>query len=357
MSGALTITKAPLTITAANKSRTYAVANPLLTGTIVGIKNGDGITASYSTSATISSLVGTYPITPSAVDATPAKLGNYNVALVNGTLTIGNDAPVVTGLTGPSGPVGLGSPATVTGTFSDIGIATPQDPYTITSHWTSTGVTPFDKTGTVTSYNGSTGAFTITAPVGTPVGVYTITVTVTDRFNASSSGTPAASTVPGYTVVYDPSGGFVTGGGWINSPVGACKLANCTDNTVGKANFGFVSKYKQGSKVPDGNTEFQFRAGNLNFKGTSMDWLVVSGSRCQYHGTGTINGTGNYSFILTCIDGKINGGDGKDRFRMKIMDGNQGNGVVYDNQILSTDDAGLTTDGTLVSGGSITIHK
>jgi hypothetical protein len=50
---------------------------------------------------------------------------------------------------------------------------------------------------------------------------------------------------PGHEVVYDPSGGFVTGGGWINSPAGACKLAWCTDETVGRANFGFVSQYRK----------------------------------------------------------------------------------------------------------------
>jgi len=45
-----------------------------------------------------------------------------------------------------------------------------------------------------------------------------------------------------YIVIYDPEGGFVTGGGWIDSPVGACLLAWCEENTKGKATFGFVSK-------------------------------------------------------------------------------------------------------------------
>jgi hypothetical protein len=33
---------------------------------------------------------------------------------------------------------------------------------------------------------------------------------------------------------------------------------------TGKANFGFVSKYQKGQSTPDGNTEFQFKAGDLN---------------------------------------------------------------------------------------------
>jgi hypothetical protein len=176
----------------------------------------------------------------------------------------------------------------------------------------------------------------------------------------------AAITDPNYTgpignayfVIYDPSGGFVTGGGWINSPIGACKLASCTDGTTGKANFGFVSKYQSGankSVTLTGNTEFQFQAGNLNFKSTAYEWLTVSGARAQYKGSGTINGSGNYQFMLTAIDGSLPGGNNQDRFRIKITDAS--GAVVYDNQMNTTDDAGLTTNATLLGGGSVNIHK
>ena len=94
-------------------------------------------------------------------------------------------------------------------------------------------------------------------------------------------------------IAYDPNGGFVTGGGWIDSPAGAY-LAN--PPLVGKANFGFVSKYKKGASVPEGETEFQFHAAGLNFKSTAYQWLVVQGtSKAQYKGTGTINGSGAIS--------------------------------------------------------------
>ena len=42
---------------------------------------------------------------------------------------------------------------------------------------------------------------------------------------------------------------------------------------VGKATFGFVSKYLKGANVPSGNTAFQFTAGSLNFKSTGYEWL------------------------------------------------------------------------------------
>ncbi|WP_255358592.1 MBG domain-containing protein, partial [Terrabacter sp. Root181] len=86
--GTLTITKAPLSITAADKTKVYGSANPTLTGTITGTQNGDAITATYATTATAASNVGTYTIVPTAVDSTPATLANYQVTLVNGSLTI-----------------------------------------------------------------------------------------------------------------------------------------------------------------------------------------------------------------------------------------------------------------------------
>ena len=49
----------------------YGQANPSFTGSIVGLKNSDGITASYATAATVSSPVGTYAIVPTAVNSSP----------------------------------------------------------------------------------------------------------------------------------------------------------------------------------------------------------------------------------------------------------------------------------------------
>ena len=68
--------KAALTLTADDKSKVYGDANPVLTGSISGIKNGDAITATYSTSATVATGVGSYAVLPTAVDAIPARLGD-----------------------------------------------------------------------------------------------------------------------------------------------------------------------------------------------------------------------------------------------------------------------------------------
>jgi hypothetical protein len=83
----LVVLKAPLTITAASTTWIYGEANPVLTGTIIGLTNGDNITAAYSTTATANSPRGMYPIIPSLVDPNDRQT-NYTVGLVDGTLTI-----------------------------------------------------------------------------------------------------------------------------------------------------------------------------------------------------------------------------------------------------------------------------
>jgi hypothetical protein len=178
---------------------------------------------------------------------------------------------------------------------------------------------------------------------GNVPGVYDVTLIVND-------GTVDSELATTMVVVYDPNGGFVTGGGWINSPAGAY----VGDPVLsGKANFGFVSKYQKGATVPSGNTEFQFHAGNLNFHSSTYEWLVVAGARAQFKGSGTINNAGNYGFLLTAIDGQVSGGGGADKFRIKIWNKSNGDATVYDNQLGATDGSDPTTT---LGGGSIVIH-
>lgn len=118
---------------------------------------------------------------------------------------------------------------------------------------------------------------------------------------------------------------------------------DCGPTLTGKANFGFVSKYKKGAQVPTGNTEFQFHAADLNFHSDSYDWLVVTGSDyARFKGVGTINGEGGYRFQLWAGDGD------PDTFRIKIWTENETTGtetVIYDNGF---DQA--------IGGGSIIVH-
>jgi hypothetical protein len=163
-----------------------------------------------------------------------------------------------------------------------------------------------------------------------------------------------SSYADGEVVVYDASAGFVTGGGWIDVQQGSY-LPNTS--LAGRANFGFTSQYKKGATVPTGNTEFQFQVANLNFHSENFSWLVVSGYKAQFKGTGTINGAGNYDFVLTAYDGDI-GGQGQtgvDRFRIVITDHATGN-VVFDNRNGASMDMDVANPQN-ISGGSIVIHK
>jgi hypothetical protein len=142
-------------------------------------------------------------------------------------------------------------------------------------------------------------------------------------------------------VVYSGDG-FVTGGGWISSQAGAY----VPDPTLaGRANFGFVSRYQNGKSAPEGVTEFQFKLANLNFHSEVYEWLLVSGHKAQYKGSGTINGAGWYGFTVTIEDGQRSGGS-VDKFRIQIRDAV---GVVYDN--------GIGGEPQSLAGGSIVIHK
>jgi hypothetical protein len=57
--------------------------------------------------------------------------------------------------------------------------------------------------------------------------------------------------------------------------------------------------------------------------------------------------------MLTAVDGQVSGGGGIDKFRIKIWDKNDGDRIVYDNQLTAADDAALTT---VLGGGSINIQ-
>ena len=177
-------------------------------------------------------------------------------------------------------------------------------------------------------------------------GVYTVRVTVADRAGA------AVTTAVEYVVVYDADAGFVTGGGWITSVAGAFKPNGALQ---GKASFGFVSRYEKGASKPTGNTQFQFHAANLVFRSTAYDWLVVSPTKAMYHGTGTVSGLGagldgTYQFQLTATDGQGAGGDGVDKFRIRIFGGPTG--LLYDNEWTKGPNEDAST---VLGGGSIQI--
>lgn len=324
----------------AGQSATFSVTASGANLTYQWSKNGSAISGATASSYTIASVTtgdaGNYEV---AVGGLCGDLSS-NIAVL--TVSGGCGTPVVS-LTAPaSGAIyAVGTPVNFAGVFTDTG----GQPHTANWNFASNLVNA-NQSGAVNETAGTTG----TSYTFAQAGVYLVTLTVANNCgNSASADTIGVDQLSALVVVYDPSAGHVSGGGWITSPPGAYVPS---PTLTGKANFGFISKYKNGASVPDGNTEFQFKAGNMNFKSTVYEWLVIAGARAQYKGSGTINNAGDYRFMLTAIDGEQPGGGGLDKFRIKIWN-NAGGGLVYDNQMNAPDSADPTT---VLGGGQIVIH-
>ncbi|MBI4906938.1 MAG: SBBP repeat-containing protein [Acidobacteria bacterium] len=317
----------------ASNSGTFGDPNP-----------GDTVTLSASpgtvtkTGAAAWSWSGTAVEGPSVQTVTiTANDGRGGISTATFQLAIANRPPVLGVASGPSAPVAAGASANVAAPVSDPGVL---DPITCRFQWDD---------GSADTVNAAASGACSAAHIYAAAGVYTVTIIANDDDGGS------ASTVFAYVIVYDPSTGFVTGGGWIQSLAGAY-IADPT--LAGRANFGFVSRYQKGASTPTGQTEFHFQAGSFRFESTSYEWLVIAGARAQYKGSGNVNGVAGYGFLLTAIDGQINGGGGVDKFRIKVWrkaTATTPETLVYDNVLGAPD----TVDGAnpqAIGGGSITIH-
>ncbi|HEX4020256.1 MAG TPA: MBG domain-containing protein [Acidobacteriaceae bacterium] len=206
----LTVNKIPLTVVANSVSRAYGVANPTLTGSVNGWlaqdQNNGNIVVTYSTTATTSSPVGSYPIT-ATVSGTAA--GNYQTSITPGTLNVTQTASTLTWSPGVTSIV-YGTPlganvldATVSGSVSGsitykVGSSLvtaasilPAGPYTPTATFTPTDTTDYaveTKTANIivtqapltVSVNSATRAYDVANPA--------FTATVTGLVNGDSVG-------------------------------------------------------------------------------------------------------------------------------------------------------------------------
>jgi hypothetical protein len=57
--------------------------------------------------------------------------------------------------------------------------------------------------------------------------------------------------------------------------------------------------------------------------------------------------------MLIAVDGDLRGVGGADKFRLKIWDKDNGDALVYDNQLGAND----TAEPPIIAGGSIVIHS
>jgi len=195
----------------------------------------------------------------------------------------------------------------------------------------------------------STSSTCVVAYKSTIANVDNLIATYVPNDNVHSGSSNSAT--PTIVVTYDPSGGFVTGGGYILQPAtGAYPVV--VGAAGSKNNYGFNAKYKNGASIPTGELEYQFKPGNINFHGQTFDWLVITTlsngtMKAQAQGSGTVNGSGSYGFLVTATDGGSN-----DTFRIRIW--NKATGLtVYDNEYGVADNVSPTT---VAAGGNIVIH-
>ena len=262
---------------------------------------------------------GTYTVTVNVTDNQGAT------GTGSATITVNNVAPSVGAITAPSSPVLVNTAITASANFTDPGVL---DTHTASWNWGDGNTT----TGTVTESNGSGSVSNSHTYAAT--GVYTITLTVTDK-----DGGQGTSTFQ-YVSVYDSNTSFA-GGRSFDNP------SSASPNTTGKVTFGVSSKYS-GSTLT-GSAKMDFKAANIDFASTSLSSLATSNGRAYLKGSGTVNGSGSYTFLATGIDGSVVGGNDLIRFQIK----DSSNNVVYDSQPGASD----TTDPTTVDAtGNIRVH-
>jgi hypothetical protein len=252
-----------------------------------------------------------------------------------------NALPVVGPVSAPLTPVAVGTPVTVSAPFTDADV--PESaPYTAVIDWG-------DGSATTLAY-AAPGTISSQHAYGT-VGLYSVTVTVgQDNMPANH----AAETFQPVVVV-DRSAGSVTGGGWIDLTPGAVTPSHSSSE---RATFGFVVRYDKNKAAPQGNLDFHLHGDGETLNATSFDWLVIDGTEARFMGSGTVNGRGDYTFVVSATDSHAPAGFSAPQapasmLRITIWEKRSG-AVVYDTQ---AGDVTTVSPTTHVSGGSIQIHR
>jgi hypothetical protein len=179
--GTLTVSRASLTVTASDASRSYGAANPDFSSSASGLVNGDSLASiglngvTCSTTATPSSPVGTYPIDCSG----PSSTTNYDITYSAGTLTV--------------------TPASLTITANDATkvLHAPNPTFTATYSGLANADTASSLSGTLTC--------STTAVTGSPIGSYPIVC------SGQSATNYAITYLPGTLSVVYAGGGTCAG--------------------------------------------------------------------------------------------------------------------------------------------------
>jgi hypothetical protein len=298
--------------------------NPV--GSPVAVNSSGVATKSY----TIDVGAGSHTITAAFTSTNSAFLGSSNT----GTLTVSKEDAVVTpSATNPfavkvNAPGGTAGPITLCFDMSEVSDGSPGDTSKITS--VTVNVIPIGAGSAVASgaasFSGGGVGATRTACVtlnNVPVNVYDVTLTINGDFYQGSGSTVLA--------VYDPSLGFVAGGG------------NLIHNGF-KATVGVNIKYLKNGNAQGALLYIEHRpTGDVVVKSNAITSMAIVGGEAVPTGKAVVNGAGNYGFIARIID---NGDPGvNDQFGLRITD--PSGAIVTD----------LTFNPIVLSGGNFSVPK
>ncbi|HBG05184.1 MAG TPA: hypothetical protein DDY22_06420 [Geobacter sp.] len=286
VAGTLTVTKATLSVTANNASRTYGDANPNFTVWYSGFKNSDtpaSLTTqpSASTTATVTSPVASYAINPSGAAST-----NYSFSYVAGTLTV-TKATLSVAANSASRTYGDANP-TFTVWYS--GFKNSDTPAKLTTRpAVSTSATVMSPTGNYALTPG--GAVSTNYDFNYVAGSLTVNqakLTVT----ANDANRPYGAANPAFTASYS---GFVngetasvlTGSPSLTTPAKVDSPAGSYPIVAAKGSLGAA------------NYTFAFVNGTLDVKNEYLVSLSLAGS-----GSGTVN---SFPVGISCTSGTCTG--------------------------------------------------
>ena len=233
---------------------------------------------------------GTYVATLAVTDARGAT------ATTSRAITVANLPPVITTALSSASASGqrVGSTVVISATYSDAGA----DTHTASVVWGD---------GTTSSATASAGSISASHAYS-QAGLYTVTLTVSDRDGGSTSSVLAPF------AIYDPAAGSLAADGWFVS-------------SGNKAQLNASAKYASDA-APKGSLKFQL--GSLDFVSDNLDWLVIRSSSAMLQGRGRLNGVTGYGVFVNAIDGGV-GKIGADRVRVRIWKLTSGQ-VMYDSQ-------------------------
>jgi hypothetical protein len=270
---------------------------------------------------------GSYPIVATYSSSTPGTGSSGSSTLTvtkeDAVVTASNSNPTSVRVNSPGGTAG---PITLCATINEASDGSPGDislatPVTFTLTPVTPGAPAISQTAAA-SGGGVGGTLTACVTLGAvPVNVYDVSISVGGNHYTGSGSAVLA--------VYDPSLGFITGGGTIvRDGVTAC--------------FGFNVKFQRDGNAQGSLLYIEHRpTGEVKLKSNAMQSLSIVGNAGVFIGKATLNDVGKHTFRAIVVD---NGEPGSnDQFGLQVTG--------PDGAIIP----GLTFDPITLSGGNIQV--